>query len=59
MGDSISAVELTVSSKELTLLHHCSIPIEGESHAEFRVVAAIHKSKLWRRNGQARAYRQG
>lgn len=59
MTDSVVAVELTVSSKHLTLLDHCSIPIEGESNAEFGVVAAIHKPKLWRRDRQARACREG
>lgn len=53
------AVELTVSSKELAFLDHCCVPIECESHAELGMVGAIHKSKFWRRNGQAGACRKG
>jgi hypothetical protein len=56
---SIAGVELTVSSKELTLLDHRCVAIEGESYAELGVVAAIHESEFRRRDGQARACRKG
>ena len=54
-----AGIELTVSSEELAFLDHGRITIEGEGHAELGVVAAVHKPKLRRRNGQARACREG
>lgn len=59
MTSGFAAIGLTVSSKHLALLDHCCIAIEGESHAEFGVVAAVNKPKLWGRNRQARACREG
>lgn len=55
----ITAAELTVSTKELALLDYCCVTIEGESDAEFGVVAAVHEPELWRRDGQTWACHKG